>query len=42
MPEAEVKPVNTGAVMVAWPLAPSTTMPRTAHTIMTIIMMEVR
>ena len=42
IPEAVVKPVNTGAVIVAWPLAPSTTMPSTAHAIMTIIMMEVR
>ena len=42
MPDLVVKPVNTGAVMVAWPFTPRTTMPSTAHTIMTIIMMDVR
>ena len=42
MPEAVEKPVKTGAVIVAWPLTPRTTIPRTAQTIMTIIMIEVR
>ena len=31
-----------GAVMVAWPLAPSTKMPITAQAIMMSIMIEVR
>ena len=42
MPEADVNPVNTGAVIVAWPFTPSTTMPSTAQAIITIIMMDVR
>ena len=42
MPEAVVNPVNIGAVMVAWPLTPRTTMPSTAQTIMRIIIMAVR
>ena len=42
MPDLVEKPVNIGAVIVAWPLTPRTTMPRTAQTIMTSIMMVVR
>ena len=42
MPDLVVKPVKTGAVIVAWPLAPRTTMPSTAQTIMTSIMTLVR
>ena len=42
MPDLVEKPVNMGAVMVAWPLTPRTTMPSTAQTIMTTIMMVVR